>query len=59
MGNFGGFLFGLLLSLIVQGQTKAQSAEGIGFCFGMFLVGLVLVFFMKEEQNRFNYERDA
>jgi hypothetical protein len=48
MGNFAGFALGLFLTLIVQGETKGQSLGGLGFCFGMFLVGLVLVYFMQE-----------
>ena len=56
MGNFAGFVLGIILSLIVQGKSKAQSAGGLGFCFGVFLIGLLLVWFMKEEQNRSEYE---
>jgi hypothetical protein len=48
MGNFAGFLLGLFLSLIVQGETKGQSAGGLGFCFGVFVIGFVLVYYMKE-----------
>jgi hypothetical protein len=48
MGNFAGFILGIFLSLIVQGESKGQSAGGLGFCFGVFLIGLVLVWFMKE-----------
>ena len=48
MGNFAGFILGIFLSLIVQGESKAQSAGGLGFCFGVFLIGLLLVWFMKE-----------
>lgn len=47
MGNFSGFVMGTILSVIVQGESKGQSAGGLGFCFGMFLVGLGLVYFMK------------
>ena len=57
MGNFGGFLLGTILSLIVQGQTKGQTLGGLGFCLGIFIIGLVLTFLMKEERNRSNYER--
>lgn len=35
VGNFGGFLLGLFLSMIAKGQSKEQTAAGIGFCFGM------------------------
>lgn len=58
-GNFFGFLLGLFLSLIVQGETKSQSAAGLGFCFGVFLIGLGLVYFMQEERNRMNYEQES
>ncbi len=59
MGNFAGFILGIFLSLIVQGESKGQSAGGLGFCFGVFLIGLLLVWFMKEELNRSNYEQKA
>ena len=35
VGNFGGFLLGLFLSMIVKGDSKGQTAAGLGFCFGM------------------------
>ena len=47
MGNFAGFLLGMFLTMIVRGETKGQSLGGLGFCFGMFLVGLVLAWVMK------------
>jgi hypothetical protein len=47
MGNFAGFVLGTILSLIVQGDSKGQTGGGLGFCFGVFLIGLVLVYFMK------------
>jgi hypothetical protein len=47
MGNFAGFLLGTILSMIVRGESKGQTAGGLGFCAGMFLVGLGLVYFMK------------
>lgn len=59
MGNFAGFILGIFLSLIVQGESKGQSAGGLGFCFGVFLIGLLLVWFMKEKLNRTNYEEKA
>lgn len=52
VGNLFGFLLGMFLSLIVQGESKGQTAGGIGFCFGVFLIGLALVYFMKENLNR-------
>lgn len=52
VGNFGGFLLGVFLSMIAKGQSKGQTAGGIGFCFGMELLGLILIYFMKEEKNR-------
>ena len=57
VGNLFGFFLGLLMSLIVQGESKGQTAAGIGFCFGVFLIGLGLVYFMKEHLNRRNYEK--
>ncbi len=47
VGNFGGFLLGLFLSMISKGQSKGQTAAGIGFCFGMELLGLILIYFLK------------
>jgi uncharacterized membrane protein YczE len=55
VGNLFGFFLGMFLSLIVQGESKAQTAEGIGFCFGIFLIGLTLVVLMKENLNRTNF----
>ena len=57
MGNFSGFLMGTILSVIVQGESKGQSAGGLGFCFAMFLVGMALVYFMKEKLNRSDSEK--
>lgn len=59
MGNLFGFFLGLILSVIVQGDSKAQTAGGIGFCFGIFIIGLVLVLFMKEEKNRESFEKSS
>lgn len=47
VGNFGGFVLGLFLSMIVKGDSKLQTALGLVFCFGMELLGLVLMLFMK------------
>ena len=47
MGNFAGFVLGTILSVIVQGQDKGQTAGGLAFCLGVFLIGLLLVYFMK------------
>lgn len=58
-GNLFGFVLGLLLSLIVEGESKAQTAGGLAFCFGMFLIGLGLVYFMKENLNRKKYESES
>ena len=52
MGNFAGFLFGAILSAIVQGNSKGESAGGLGFCFGVFCLGIILTVVMQEEQNR-------
>jgi hypothetical protein len=52
MGNFCGFLLGMVLSVIVQGETRGQTAGGLGFCFAVFLVGLLMIFLMKEVKNR-------
>jgi hypothetical protein len=57
MGNFAGFLMGTFLSLIVQGESKGQTAGGLAFCFGTFLIGLGLVYFMKEKLNRSDSEK--
>ncbi len=46
-GNLFGFLLGLLMSLIVEGESKAQSAGGLAFCFGVFVIGIILAYFMK------------
>lgn len=59
IGNLFGFLLGLFLSLIVQGESKAQSAGGIAFCFCVFLIGLILIYFMKESLNRKNFEKES
>ena len=48
VGNFGGFLLGLFLSMIVKGESYGQTLGGLMFCFGFFLLGFILVFFMKE-----------
>ena len=58
MGNLFGFFLGLILSVIIKGQTKMQTAYGIIFCFAVFLVGLFLSYFSKEELNRSNFESD-
>lgn len=55
MGNFAGFLLGTFMTMIVQGETKGQTLAGLSFCFGVFLVGLVIIWFMKEEKNRMNF----
>lgn len=52
VGNFGGFALGLFMSMIVKGNSKGETAAGLAFCFGMELLGLVLIYFMKEEKNR-------
>jgi hypothetical protein len=57
IGNLFGFFLGLFLSLIVQGESKGQTAGGLGFCFAVFLGGLALVFFMKEALNRQDFEK--
>ena len=52
IGNFGGFLLGLIMTIIVKGETKQQTGGSIGFCAGVFVLGLILIYFMKEERNR-------
>jgi len=52
MGNFSGFLLGTILSIIVQGDTKGETGAGLGFCFFIFLIGLLMVFLLKEKLNR-------
>lgn len=59
MGNFAGFALGVFLTLIVQGESKGQTLGGLGFCFGIFLVGIGLIYFMKEEKNRIKFEQEA
>lgn len=46
-GNFGGFILGTCLSLIVQGDSKGQSVGGLGFCLGIFVIGLILTCLMQ------------
>lgn len=48
VGNFGGFLLGLFMSMIVKGKSREQTAGGLGFCAGVFVLGLALIYFMKE-----------
>jgi hypothetical protein len=45
MDNFAGFILDIFLSPIVQGESKAQSTGGLGFCLGVFLIGVLLVWF--------------
>ena len=41
------------MSVIVgNGDTKYHTIGGLGFSLALFVVGLVLVLFMKEEKNR-------
>ena len=47
MGNFGGFLFGLLLSVIVKGESPAETFWGLLVCFGVFFLGFILISIMK------------
>lgn len=48
VGNLGGFILGLFMSLIVKGRSKYETLGGLGFCAGVFLVGLILILLMKE-----------
>ena len=59
MGNFAGFALGVFMTIIVQGETKTQTLGGLAFCLGVFLIGLALVWFMKEEKNRIKFEKEA
>jgi hypothetical protein len=59
IGNLFGFFLGLVLSVIVEGESKGQTAGGLGFCFGVFLIGLALIYFMKEHLNRKKFERES
>lgn len=52
MGNFSGFVLGFIMSIIVKGESKQQTLGGLGFCAAMFMVGLILIYFMKEVKNR-------
>jgi hypothetical protein len=41
------------MSVVVNGgQTKMDTIAGLGFSLGVFIIGLILVLFMKEEKNR-------
>lgn len=59
VGNFGGFLLGLFLSMIVKGESRGQSLAGLLFCFGTFVFGFILIYFMKEEKNREKAESES
>lgn len=49
MGNFCGFLLGLILSLIVgDGTEKSRTFGALGFCWILFILGLLLTLKMKE-----------
>lgn len=58
VGNFGGFLLGIFLSMIAKGNSKGETAGGFGFCLGVELIGLILIYFMTEEKNRENFESE-
>jgi len=47
MGNLSGFIFGVILSLFVKGQSKEQSLMGLAFCLGVFIIGLIATYFLK------------
>ena len=47
VGNLCGFFFGAILSTFVRGESKGQTAGGIGFCLALFAIGLILVYFIK------------
>ena len=36
---------GVVMSTFVKGETKAQTAGGLGFCLGLFVIGFILVYF--------------
>jgi len=47
MGNFSGFVLGAILSVIVEGNGKGETGAGLGFCFVVFLIGLLMILLMK------------
>jgi len=66
-GNLFGFVLGTycsdsgsLMSVIVNGgKSKMNTVGGLVLSLGMFLVGLVLIIFMKEEKNREIHEHNS
>lgn len=49
-------ILGAILSIIVEGNGKGETAAGLGFCFVIFLIGLLMILLMKEELNRMKSE---
>jgi FLVCR family feline leukemia virus subgroup C receptor-related protein len=58
VGNLGGFILGAILTLYVKGENGKETFNGLMFCAVIFVLGLVLVFFMKEEKNREKAEEE-
>jgi nitrate/nitrite transporter NarK len=56
VGNFGGFVLGMFMTMIVKGDNGMQTLYGLIFCAGIFIIGLVLIILMKEERNRLGAE---
>lgn len=49
IGNFFGFLLGLIMSMIVgDGTSKHRTLGALAFCLFLFLIGLALIIRMKE-----------
>jgi hypothetical protein len=60
MGNLFGFMMGSIMTLLVgNGDDKIDTIKGLAFSLGMFLLGLILILFMKEEKNREKHEYEA
>lgn len=46
------------MSLIVKGETRSQTGGGLGFVAGIFVLGLILIYFLEEQRNREKYENE-
>lgn len=43
----------------MQGDTKGETGAGLGFCFFIFLIGLLMVFLLKEDLRRSRSEKEG
>ncbi len=50
---------GSILSLIIKGETKDQTAYGLILNVGLFVVGLVLIVMVRENLKRVKAERQS